>query len=91
MPRRRCKRRITVMFKDIFYKPRGVPLSKLEVVVITHDELEVLRLRFIKGLKQEEAARKLGISQSQYQRDYVRVLKKITDAFVNGKAIKLGN
>jgi len=64
-------------------------MSQLEEVNINHDELEVLRLRYIENLSQVEAANKMGISQSQYQRDFANVLKRITKAFLNGKAIKI--
>ena len=59
----------------------------LEEVVITHEEMEVLRLRYVEGMKQEDAAKKMGISQSQYQRDLWDAHKKVTDALISGKAI----
>lgn len=87
MPRRRFRRRINYDFQDTYFKPRGIPLKDLEVVRILSEELEVLRLRYLTGLDQREAADKMGISQSQYQRDMAEALKKLTDALVNTKAI----
>lgn len=64
-------------------------MKALDEVVVTHDQLETLRLRYLENLNQTEAAEKMGISQSQYQRDLWSVHKKITDALINGKAIRL--
>ena len=72
-----------------YMKPRSVPLSKLEQIDVSKEELEVLRLRYIEKLNQTEASKQMGISQSQYQRDLEKVLKKITDALINGKAISI--
>ncbi len=87
--RRRCRRRINYKFNEIYFKPRGVPLRSLPEVVVTFEELEVLRLRYIEKFSQLKAAQKLEISQSQYQRDYVSVLKKITKALIDGQAIRI--
>jgi len=87
--RRRNRRRINYKFNEIYFKPRGIPLNQLLESVITFEELEVLRLRYIKDLDQEIAAKKMGISQSQYQRDLSHALKKISIALIEGNAIKI--
>ena len=76
-------------FKDVYYKPRGVPLRGLAEVEISHEEMETLRLRYIEKMKQDDAAKKMGISQSQYQRDIVEAMSKIVRAFISGDAIKI--
>ena len=73
----------------IYFKPRAVPLSLLEEVDLTMDELETLRLCDLNGLEQEEAARKMKISQSTLQRILTSAHKKVSEALVNGKAIKI--
>jgi RNA polymerase sigma factor (sigma-70 family) len=75
----------------MYYKPQGIPLSSLKEVVVSPEELETLRLRYIEDLSQDEAAEKMGISQSQYQRDLVNTLKKITKALISGDAISIPN
>lgn len=87
--RHRFRRRLNYNFRDIFFKPSGIPMKDLKEVVITHDQLETLRLRYLKNLNQIEAAKKMGISQSQYQRDLWNANKKITEALINGDAIRL--
>lgn len=72
-----------------YFKPRGIPLVNLEEVVITDEELETLRLRYIEKLDQENAADRMNISQSQYQRDLTRVLEQVTKALIEGMAIRI--
>jgi hypothetical protein len=88
--RRRNRRRVRFDFNQIYFKPRGIPLSNLQEVNISNEELETLRLRYIKKLNQESAAKKMGISQSQYQRDLSTVLEKISKALIEGNAISVG-
>lgn len=72
-----------------FYKPRGVPLRDLEQVTLTLDEVEALRLKNLEELEQTEAAKKMGVSQSTFQRILVSANRKTADALLNGKAIKI--
>jgi len=75
---------------DIYYfKPRAVPLSILEEVDLSIDELEALRLCDYKNLEQTEAAKKMEISQSTLQRILSSARKKIAEALIEGKAIKI--
>jgi predicted DNA-binding protein (UPF0251 family) len=72
-----------------YFKPRAVPLAELEEVELTIDELETMRLANIENFGQEKAAKKMGIHQSTFQRTLTRAREKITDALINGKAIKI--
>ena len=87
--RSRTKRKVGFDYDNIYYKPQGIPLSDLSEVVVNPEELETLRLRYVQNLSQNEAAKKMGISQSQYQRDLVNTLKKITNALISGDAINI--
>jgi uncharacterized protein len=87
--RRRSRRRIGYRFKETYFKPRGVPLNTLDETVLSFEELESLRLRYVEKLDQEKAAKKMSISQSQYQRDLTKALEKITKALIDGDAIKI--
>jgi predicted DNA-binding protein (UPF0251 family) len=73
----------------IYFKPRAVPLSMLEEVDLSIDELEALRLCDLKDLEQTEAAKKMKISQSTLQRILTSARKKVSEALVEGKAIKI--
>jgi len=61
----------------------------LEIIELTTEEAEALRLRNIKDLEQKEAARKMNTSQSTFQRILSSAYKKITEALIEGKAIKI--
>ena len=87
--RNRSKRKLGFDYDNIYYKPQGIPLSDLNEVVVNPEELETLRLRYIQNLSQHDSAEKMGISQSQYQRDLVSTLKKITNALMSGDAINI--
>ena len=73
----------------VYFKPRAVPLSLLDEVELGIDELEALRLCDYKNLEQTEAAKKMKISQSTLQRILTSGRKKVAEALINGKAIKI--
>jgi len=87
--RPRGRRRLGFQFRDTYFKPRGIPLRELQEVNVTDEELETLRLRYIEHIDQEKAAKMMGISQSQYQRDLTSVMEKITEALTYGYAISI--
>jgi uncharacterized protein len=89
MVRPRLCRKINFDPNITYFKPQGVPMRNLEVIELTTEEAEALRLKNIKGLKQEEAARKMSTSQSTFQRILSSAYKKITKALIEGKAIKI--
>ena len=89
MVRPRLCRRIRFNPKITYFKPQGVPMRFLEVVELTTEEMEAYRLRHINNLEQKEAAKKMKTSQSTYQRILYSAYKKIADALINGKAIKI--
>ena len=89
MPRPRLCRRIRFNPKITYFKPQGMPMRFLEVVELTAEEVEALRLKNIKGLEQTEAAKKMKTSQSTFQRILASANKKVSQALIQGKAIKI--
>ena len=89
MPRPRIPRRVWFEPFATYYKPAGIPLPSLQEVVLTMDEFESIRLKDYEGLDQTGAAKRMGISQPTFQRIYESARKKIADAIVNGKAIRI--
>jgi predicted DNA-binding protein (UPF0251 family) len=79
----RCNPNIT------YFKPRGVPLKDLKEIILHTDEYEAIRLKDLEGLEQGDCAGKMKISQPTFHRIIVSARKKIADAIINGKAIKL--
>ncbi|MFH1535599.1 MAG: DUF134 domain-containing protein [Patescibacteria group bacterium] len=74
-----------------YFKPRGIPLRILEEVVLKADELEALKLYEVDGLDQIEAAKKMKISQSTFARILDSANKKVANAIISGKAIRIDN
>ncbi|NMB47854.1 DUF134 domain-containing protein [Candidatus Kuenenbacteria bacterium] len=89
MSRPRLCRKINFNPDITYFKPQGVPMRELEIVELTTEEMEAYRLRYINDLEQKEAAEKMHTSQSTYQRILHSAYKKIADALINGKAIKI--
>ena len=89
MSRPRLCRKISFNPNITYFKPQGVPMRLLEIVELTIEEMEAFRLRHINNLEQKKAANKMRTSQSTYQRILYSAYKKIADALVNGKAIKI--
>jgi predicted DNA-binding protein (UPF0251 family) len=89
MPRPRLCRRIRFNPDVTYFKPQGVPLSSLEVIELTIEEAEALRLRNMNDLDQEECAKLMNTSQSTFQRILSSAYKKTTEALIKGKAIKI--
>lgn len=70
-------------------KPAGVPARELEVVTLGLDEAEALRLADLEGLYQEAAARSMGVSRPTFGRIVEAARRKVADAVLNGKALRL--
>jgi len=89
MVRPRLFRRVLIDPNVTYFKPRGIPLSELEEVVILVEEYEAVRLKDLEELDQEECARRMNISQPTFHRLILSARKKIADAIIKGKAIKI--
>jgi len=72
-----------------YFKPRAVPLSDLQEVDLAFDELEALRLCDYEEENQIKAAQQMKISQSTLGRILLSARKKIAEALIKGKAIKI--
>jgi predicted DNA-binding protein (UPF0251 family) len=89
MPRPRRCRRVWFEPNVTYFKPAGVRMIDLEESILTVDEFEAVRLKDLEGLNEEDAAKKMNISQPTFNRLVSSARKKIADAIVNGKAIKI--
>lgn len=61
----------------------------LDEVELTTEELEAVRLKNVEGLEQTEASLRMKTSQSTFQRILTSAYKKIAEALIEGKAIKI--
>lgn len=64
-------------------------MRSLEVIELTTEEVEALRLKNIKDLDQIECAKQMKTSQSTFQRILSSAYKKTAKALIEGKAIKI--
>ena len=89
MPRPKYPRHVCGIPDKNYFKPRGIPASDLEEVILTLDEYEAIRLADYEQLYQEEAAGKMNISRQTFGRIIEAAHKKIADVLLNGKALKI--
>jgi len=89
MPRPTKYRCVSYKPEVSFFKPAAVPMGVLEVVIMSFDEIEAIRLADYEGLYQEEAAKRMNISRQTFGNIVSSARKKIADAIINGKAIKI--
>lgn len=87
MGRPRCNFRVDCCPPYSTFKPEGFESS--EYVEITPEEIESLRLKNIKNLEQTEAARMMGVSQSTFQRVLTSAYKKVSEALIEGKELRI--
>mgnify|MGYP001478843515 CR=1 FL=1 len=89
MPRPRICRRVGLEPGFTYFKPAGVRIAELQETVLEVAEFEAVRLKDLLGLEQEECAKKMGISQPTFHRLLLSARRKLADAIVNGKAIRI--
>jgi predicted DNA-binding protein (UPF0251 family) len=71
------------------FRPQYKSESELEGVILNLDEFEVLRLSYLEGYDQAKIAKQMKIHQSTISRILASAHKKVTDALVNIKAIRI--
>jgi uncharacterized protein len=89
MPRPKIQRRIKFRPNAAYFKPQGVPMRFLEEIVVEEDELEALKLYEVDCLDQTESAKKMKISQPTFARILGSAHKKIAEAIIKGRAIRI--
>ena len=89
MPRPRRCRRVGRVPGVTYFKPAGVRMKELDEVILSVDEYEAVRLKDFEGFNQDEAASRMNISQPTFHRVLEEARKKIAEALVKGKAIKI--
>jgi len=89
MPRPLKCRRVTSIPGTTFFKPAGIPMRLLEEVQLTLEEAEALRLKEIEDLDQEAASERMNVSRPTFQRVLASARRKVADALLNGKAIRI--
>jgi len=71
------------------FRPKGVSVKSLEGITLTIDEFEVIRLADYEELTQEQIAKQMKIHRSTVSRIIASAHKKIADAFLHNKVVKV--
>jgi len=90
MPRPRKIRRVSKPPICSRFKPVGIPARLLDVVDLSVEEYEALRLADYEGLEHKDAAEKMGISRPTFTRLIDQARKKIASGIIDGKEISIG-
>jgi predicted DNA-binding protein (UPF0251 family) len=72
-----------------YFKPRGIPLSQLQEVILTVDEFESVRLADLEGMYQDQAAEQMHVSRQTFGNIISSAHKKIADALVHARAMRI--
>lgn len=89
MPRPRICRLVADTPPADYYKPRGVPLARLQEVILPLEGLEALRLAEVEGLDQEAAAARMGVSRPTFSRVLAEARRLVAQALVRGWALRI--
>jgi len=89
VPRPRKRRLLDRAPQAAIYKPAGVPLDGLRQIRLLQEELEALRLADLEGLTQQEAAGRMGVSRSTFQRIVAQARRQVALALTGGHALQI--
>lgn len=89
MPRPKIPRCMGFQPNVYYFKPQGIPLRMLEEILLLPDEIEALKLHEVDNLNQTKASERMHISQPTFARLLESAHKKVAQALILGKAIKL--
>lgn len=82
-------RKVACTVAVTYFKPQGIPLCELEEVVLELDEIEALRLADREELYQADAAARMGVSRQTFGNIIARAYKKVAEALLEGKALRI--
>ncbi len=89
MPRPKKRRRLERSPRPAIYKPAGLALDDLRRVTLLHEEAEALRLADLEGLTQAQAAERMGVSRSTFQRVLTHARQQVALALTEGHALQI--
>lgn len=89
MSRPVIKKIVNIVPLHAYFKPQGIPMTKLKVETLSLEEMEALKLKDVENLEQETAAKKMGISRSTFQRIIKSARHKLVSSVMEGKALKV--
>ena len=90
MPRPCKSRRICAMPGASSFAPKGRQTPEAEVIIMTLDEYETIRLVDHLGYTQEEAAASMDVARTTVQAIYESARRKLAQALCEGKELRIG-
>lgn len=88
MPRPKKRRSVCQLPKTISFSPEGLSGSK-EVVILTVEEYETIRLIDKEGLSQEQCSERMQVARTTVQQIYADARKKLADVLVDGLPLRI--
>lgn len=70
------------------YKPIGIPLRDIPEIILTYEEMEAVRLADVEQLDHTDAASRMEVSRSTFNRILAKAHNKIALALWEGKALR---
>ena len=89
MPRPPKCRLIENLPEVTYFKPRGVPMTGLEEIVLPIEGFEALRLAEIEGLDHDQASERMNVSRQTFGRILASARKTLAMAVVQGMALRI--
>jgi len=71
------------------FKPAGIPAKDLEVLILSHEEYEAIRLADLEGMSQEEGAKLMGVSRATFGRVLRSAHRVVAEALVKGNILSI--
>ncbi len=87
MPRPRKWRKVCCLPEIRRFGPLDFPANTTELINMTVDEYEAIRLIDLEGFTQEKCAGQMNIARTTVQGIYNNARKKVAESLVNGKVL----
>lgn len=88
MPRPKNPRRCGCTPRTCCFRPQNSPCGGQEVI-LEKDEFEALKLYDLDNLEQKDAAEEMAVSQPTFARILKKTHRKIAEAIIEGKVLRL--
>lgn len=89
MPRPRKWRKVCCLPASNIYGPLNAEMNQDDLIVMSVDEYETIRLIDLEGFTQEECADQMNIARTTVQRIYNDARQKLADSVVNEKVLRI--
>jgi predicted DNA-binding protein (UPF0251 family) len=89
MGRKRMWRKVSSLPQINTFHPAGISLAATDEVNLLVEEAEAVRLKDLEGMEQEQCAERMCVSRPTFARILDAARRKIADAILNGKVIRI--